>query len=817
MSRITPLVAVGLLGLQVFIVTTAGAKQPAKTKRSLSAEPRKVHLANARSRQQLLITAQDGRGYQLDVTANASFKSSDPNVASVSKRGIIRPKNQGKAIISATFGKRTASVRVTVGNLRRSKPVSFNNEVMAVLGKAGCNGGQCHGHNSGKGGFKLSLRGYHPMKDHAALTEKDSGRVDVKAPDDSLILRMPTSATDHGGGTRFAVGSDFHAILRRWIASGAKVDSKRVASIKRLQLLPEKRLFSRRQLTQQLVVLAHYDDGTVRDVTHLSSFELSKEGPVEVTPSGVVTAKRVGEAAVFVRFLGKMGLSYMTVIEHRDRFSWSSPQATNFIDQHIHAKLKSIQVLPSKTSSDAEFLRRVYLDTVAHPPSAKEVRDFLQDKRAGKRARKIDELLKQGEFGDQWAAYWLELSGTTESGDSARFKGAWTLSLWLRNAINRNLAYDRFVRHLVASKGSSIERPAMTFTTNQLARNEVFTQLFLGIRLQCAKCHDHPFDVWTQADYKSLARVFSGLGYKEGPLGSYGREIRRFVKPEHFLPWKKNESVVLRMLDGSTVKVAGTRDRREALVDWTFAAGKRQAAKALVNRVWGRLFGRGIVEPVDDMRLSNPAVNQPLLDALADHFIEHRYDFKDLVRTILNSQTYQRSSRTNSTNQQDETNFSHSRLRRLPAEHLLDSITQVTGVDQKFRIGPPGIRAVNLPFINIQSRFLEIFGRPNDRLSPCVCARTSDPTLPQILHLLNGSTVSQRLRSKDGTLQKLLQSCLDNSQLIDEIYVHVLSRFPTKRDKQIAARYLRRSKDRQQAAADLMWSLITSQEFLFNH
>jgi hypothetical protein len=703
--------------------------------------------------------------------------------------------------------------------------------VMAVFGKTGCNAGACHGHSKGKGDFKLSLRGYDLAADHKAVADIDSGRIDLKDPDESLILQMPTSQIEHGGGKRFEVDSEFYRTLRQWLEEGAKSDVGKAVELKRIEVIPKSRVIAmpldgeRRSgennlapnPQQQLIVRAHFADGRVRDVTHLAIYELSNEGVMEVNSHGLVTCKREGEAAIFVRFLGQMGLSRFQVLRHKPDFEWSNPPTNNFIDKHIHAKLQRIQVLPSELTTDAEFLRRVSLDTIGLPPTPTELRTFLAETSSNKRSRKIDELLDREGFGDQWALYWAELSGTTESGDSARFKAMWTFSFWLRDAFNRNLPYDKFVRAVVAGKGGSIQNPAMTFATNQLPKVETVPQLFLGVRFRCAQCHDHPFDVWKQRDYKSLQVFFERQGYKEGAYDPYGRDIHRFVPPEKHLPWEQNKKRELRLLDGSRVEVSAIHDRRDAFVDWMFGPAKKLTARAIVNRVWGRLFGRGIVDPVDDMRFSNPPVNEPLLNALADDFIAHHYDFKHLTRTILNSRTYQLSSKVHETNNTDKMNFSHSYLRRLRAEVLLDSIVQVTGVDEKYRIGAPGVRAVNLPLTNVRSRFLTMFGRPNERMTACECVRSRDTTLPQVMHFVCGETVIEKVRGKDGTLARLLGSKTGDDQLIEDLYVTVLSRLPTKRERAAAKKYLTDSDNRTHGAEDVMWALLTSQEFMFNH
>lgn len=694
------------------------------------------------------------------------------------------------------------------------RPVSFAHDVMGVLGRAGCNSGACHGHNSGKGGFKLSLRGYDPAADHRAITGEDFYRIDRDAPDESLIVQKPTAQMEHGGGKRFELDTQYHRMLRRWIEEGAKSDVGTAARLARIEVIPEEVVMPKPG-SQQIHVLAHFADGSTRDVTHLAIFEVSKEGVVETDTGGLVSGTNEGEAAVLVRYLRAKGVARFLVLNHKPDFVFAAPPPRNFIDQHVDAKLRRIQVKPSPPASDAEFLRRVSFDTIGLPPRPEEVRAFLADDSPDQRARKIDELLDREEFAAVWAQYWVERSGTTESGDSARFKGMWTLYYWIRDAVDRNMPYDEFVRALVTAKGSSLHQPAMTFTTHRLPKNETVAQLFLGVRLECAQCHDHPFDVWTQSDYQALGKFFEGVADKEGALDAFGREIRRFVPPERFLPWEKDKLETLRHLDGSTAQVPATRDRRESLVDWMFSAAQEQTARALVNRVWGRMFGRGIVEPVDDMRFSNPPVNEPLLDALAKDFIQHEWDFKHLVRTILNSGTYQRSSIPDATNAGDRMNFSHAYLRRLSAEQLLDAVAQVTGVDESFNVAPPGTRAMELPYSG--SRFLTLFGRPQERASPCECIRSAETTLPQIMHLLAGETILEKLQAEEGKLAALVASMPDNEPLIEDLYLLVLSRFPSEEEADQALRYFSNGLARDQAAEDLAWALLSSSEFLLNH
>jgi hypothetical protein len=702
-------------------------------------------------------------------------------------------------------------------------PVSFVNEVMAVLGKAGCNAGVCHGNTSGKGGFKLSLRGYNPSADLEAITRAHLGRrVNRETAAASLFLQKPAGLVDHGGGQRFGVNSDFYRLIHQWLEEGAKGDINQAARLEKIDVFPEARILPRPGLTQQLVVRAQFTGGLIRDVTDQAIYELTSQGIVDVDGRGLVVAKEVGEAPILVRFLGKKALSRISVIQARPDFAWSNPSAHNFIDTHVFAKLKAVQVLPSELSSDTEFLRRVSFDTVGLPPTPAEVRAFLADQRPDKRNRKIAELLGRPEFADVWTLYWLDLLRADETPGVLYPKGVWALSRWLRKSIEDNMPYDQFMRAFLTARGSLLANPPAALShvfrlPNEKA--EAIAQIFLGTRLECAQCHDHPFDRWTQSDYNSLATFFYQIGRKDGQ--DYYAEGQVFLEPE------KNKQVHLRFLDGSDVKWPppdrlasdkgdGVRDRRIALADWMLGPAKEWTARALVNRVWGKLLGRGIVEPVDDFRFSNPPVNEPLLDALAEDFIAHGYDFKRLVGTILNSRTYQASSRPNATNETDQTYFSRAMLRRLTAEQLLDGLAQATGIEEEFRSLPAGLRAGQLPTNHTGSYFLKTFGRP-PRKSVCSCERSQTPTLPQVLHLMNGTTMMKGLRTEGGTLDRLLKAKLDDNLLIEEFYLHALGRLPQPGELARARSYLSEPGDRAQAAEDLFWALLNSRQFLFNH
>lgn len=819
-----------LFAICVAILLLGASRAPAQVPvpfQELTVTPAEVRLPDARSRQQLLVTAIGSNSYQYDVTRQVSYTSQDSTIAEVDATGVVRPVMTGKTVMTIRGAGRSVQVPITVGDLTRTPPVSFTNEVMAVLGKAGCNAGNCHGHASGKNGFKLSLRGHDPSFDlHAITRGQMSRRINLIAPESSLILLKATGMVAHGGERRFGIESESHALLHQWLKESARGDIGQAPRLEKIEVTPDYRLLPKTGLQQQLTVRAHFSGGQVRDVTDRAIFELTNEESIEVNGQGLVTGKAVGEGAVLVRFLGKMALSRLIIVEARADFKWSPPRENNFIDKHVFAKLKDRQLLPSDLSSDTEFLRRVSFDAIGLTPTPAEVRAFLADTRPDKRARKIDELLDRPEFADQWAVYWMDLLRADESASVMGRKGVFALSRWLRKAFDRNMPYDEFVRAFVTARGSQFQNPPAAFSRVFRQPNEkaeAIAQLFLGTRLECAQCHDHPFDRWTQNDYQSLYTFFYQVRRKDGPDNPDESQI--YLEPERF------KTVSLRFLDGSTVTWQTDRDRREALAEWMLGPARMWAAKALVNRVWGKLLGRGIVEPVDDLRFSNPPVNDALWEALAEDFLSvhpsslggegpgvrgHRYNFKHLVRTILNSRTYQLSAQPNASNGADQIHFSHARLRRLTAEQLLDALTRVTGIEEEFQSTPPGYRAAQVAMSYTGSYFLKTFGRPA-RKGVCTCERSNEPTLPQVLHFLNGATVMKRLQAEGGTLQRLLSAKLSDDQLVEELYLHVLSRLPNDRERRLGRAYLSESKERSQGAEDLLWALLNSRQFVFNH
>ncbi len=725
------------------------------------------------------------------------------------------------ALVAGSFGPARACAQEV-------RPVSFANDVMPLLAKAGCNSGACHGSASGKKGFKVSLRGYDPASDYLTLTRGNAGRrINLLDADQSLLLLKPIGRAPHEGGKRFEVDSSYGQLLRRWIAEGARSDLATAPKPVRLEVFPPARTFPQPGQEQQLRVQAHFSDGTTRDVTRDCRYSSSNELAAVPDESGKVRLLARGEAAIMVRYASLIAVSNVVVLKHDPNFVWTNPPEAGTIDKLVHAKLRSMQIQPSDLTSDVEFLRRVSYDVIGLLPTPAEVRSFLADTRADKRARKIDELLSRPEHAEFWAQKWADLFRIRF--DLLRDKGTWGFYRWLRDSIAANKPFDRLVTEILTSSGSCDQNPPANFwrvfsTTEEAT--EAATQVFLGIRLQCARCHDHPFEKWVQKDYYGFAAFFSQVGRKPGPRRD-DQVIFRNETPAQARHSTTGQLLDPTFLEGAAVKVGADQDAREVLSRWLTSKDNPYLARATANRLWSHLFGRGLIDPVDDIRSSNPPLNAPLLDALARDFVEHHYDLRHLLRTILNSRTYQLSSRTNPTNADDKVNFSHAVPRRLSAEQLLDTIGQITGSRETFRSRVPGaatvalpvggVRASQLPDRNLTAEMLDLFGRPRAD-SSCTCERTEEASLIHALHLINGASLSKRLSDPNSPAARLVKTAgITDQQLIEELYLLALSRLPSDREKGLLGQHLARNGNRQAGAEDILWALINSREFLFNH
>jgi hypothetical protein len=709
---------------------------------------------------------------------------------------------------------------------------------MAVLSKAGCNQGACHGNQNGKNGFKLSLRGEDPRWDLQALTRDALGRrIDPDSPEESLILQKATGSIPHEGGRRFDRVSPEYLLLRRWIAAGAQDDPPNHPVLERIEVEPSGQLFIEPPHKLQLRVKARFSDGQTRDVTRQAVYEVSNQAAA-VSAAGDVRAVEdqatgAAETAILVRYLNRYATVEIAFVPDGKNFHWSDPPVANFIDHEVFAKLKALRVQPSPQCSDTVFLRRAYFDLLGLPPTVAEAQAFLNDRGADKRARLIETLLKRPEFADFWALKWSDLLRNEEK--LLDRKGVEVFHEWIRQSIAQGKPLNEFARELLAARGSTYAEPPANFyraLRDPYARAEAAAQVFLGIRMQCAKCHNHPFERWTQDDYHGFAAYFARVQYRI--LENKRRDNldkHEFVGEQIVFPARQGEvrhprtnAVVPPRFLGENAPILDLRgDRLQRLAEWVADPANPYFARAQVNRVWYHLMGRGIVDPLDDFRTSNPPVNGPLLDALAQDFVAHQFDLRHLICTIMYSRTYQLSAVPNESNRDDEINFSHALVRPFQAEQLLDAIAQSAAVPIVFPGYPRGLRAGQLPGVRPERRreqraseaemFLKVFGKP-DRLLTCECERSEDTTLNQAFQLVTGELINKVLTAPDNRIGRLLNAGASNQEILVELYLATLSRPPTAREVEAHLRRVAQQKDRRQAFEDILWGLLNAKEFL---
>jgi hypothetical protein len=751
----------------------------------------------------VLVTGVTKDGERIDLTSRATLKPAG-NVK-VDADGFLA--GEGRVTVSA--GGVKTEVAVTPQGAARD--LTFVRDVMPVLNKVGCTSGPCHGAAKGKNGFKLSLRGYDPEFDYRALVYDMSGRrFNRSDPARSLMLAKPTQQVAHGGGLRVELGSRYYQTILNWISAGVPYGDLAQDRPAKLEVLPAEIFQNRPGLEQQLVVRAHYAGGAVRDVTREAAIASNATSIAEIDARGLLKGLRRGEAAVLVRYEGKFVTVPVTILDPSPGFTWTALPQNNYIDELIDAKLKRIKTQPSPVASDAEFLRRASLDLVGLPPTPAEVRAFLAhpDRRAA-----IDRLMARPEFLDHWTLKWADLLQNSRKyvGD----KGMWAFREWIRKSVAANKPYDKMVRELLTSRGSTYENPAANFfrvTREPKASMEKTTQLFLGVRMVCAQCHDHPFEQWTQNNYYELAAFFAAVGVKPG-----------LESDEEVVFEKREEAVVKHPKDGRVVqprfliasleapRIPASGDARPSLVEWLTSPQNPFFARAIANRVWSYFFGRGIIDPADDIRASNPPSNERLLAALAKDLTDHGYDLQHLIRTIANSRTYQAAIGTG-----DEVNFSHQTPRRLSAEQLLDAVAVATGSRPNFPEVPPDFRAEELPGPHVgMGGFLDLFGRPQ-RESSCECERRSDLSLPQTLNLINGPALAEAIADPKGRVAELILTGVPDRKLIEEMYLAAFSRLPEAKEIDQALTYLQKGPSRTSRAQDLLWALLNSNAFLFN-
>jgi hypothetical protein len=722
-----------------------------------------------------------------------------------------------------TFRVLVPAVLLALSNpLAAAEPVSFTREVVPVLTRAGCNAGACHGTPTGKNGFRLSLRGYDPALDIHTLTKEMGGRrVDRLDPDRSLVLQKATARAPHEGGRKLDPDGDAYRLLRDWIAQGAADDRDRSPPPAALAVSPAHKVIDSPATAERLRVVATFPEGTTKDVTHLTRFTVNDETAARVAADGTVTRLKPGEVAVAAEYVGRVTTAVLVFRDPRPDFRWPDPPAFNFIDTLVDAKLKLLQIEPAPLCSDAEFVRRAHLDVTGRLPTPAGVRAFLADADPRKRAKLIDGLLERPEYADWWGMKWADRLGVNQ-----RFVGkigAVKYHQWVRGMVGANVPEDEFARTILTAAGGNYSNPPAGFfrrLRNPELRGEEVAQLFMGVRMQCAKCHNHPGEAWTQDDYYGLAAFFARVQYRDGPFF-----VQIYDKEETIL--NKRDGEVVHPRTGATVRpkfpggpapdLAADADRRAAFAAWLTAPENPFFARASANRIWYHLLGRGIVEPVDDFRVTNPPSHPELLDALAADLVKHRFDRKHLIRTILNSRVYQSAGTKTPTNADDVRYFSRCLPRRLPAEALVDAVCDATGVPEKFRGFPLGLPAARVPDGEFVHPVLTTFGRP-PRASACECEREPDSSLQMALVLQGSEFVQKKLADPSGKVAALAASSRSDREVIEELFLSTLCRRPTPAETdRIVSHFARSEATRQQMYEDLLHALLNHTEFIFQH
>ncbi|HEY6404274.1 MAG TPA: DUF1549 and DUF1553 domain-containing protein [Blastocatellia bacterium] len=754
-------------------------------------------------------------GFHLKLTAviatpllALAYSTSDPPIQAAGAAPTAVP-------LTLDTTKPASEIRAPAGGWR------FRNHVIPVLTRLGCNSGACHGSSAGKGGFKLTLRGYDPEVDYNTLTRQSLGRRANKLePARSLLLLKPTMTIGHGGGKRLEVGSLEYKVLSEWMASGMAAPSDADPVITRLEVAPKESTLAKGAEARARVT-AIYSDNHAEDITRWAKYATADSGVATVDEDGKVKIQGGGETAITVWYQSRV-----TFARFASPYAASIPPETftrskrnNFIDDLVLKKLQTLRIAPSEEASDHEFVRRAYLDACGVLPTAQEVETFLADTSTDKRAKLIDALLEREEFVDYWTNRWADVFLVSSSKLSSN--AMWSFHNWIRSSVRMNKPWDRMAREIVTASGATLENGAANYYVMHKEPTDLtenFSMAFLGMSVTCARCHNHPLEKWTQKQYYQMANLFGRIGMKNGARAG---DIEVYTKPYGEVTHPRlNRPLDPAPLDGAPIAMDAPKDRREHLAEWLTSPQNPYFTRALVNRVWKNFMGRGLVEAVDDLRATNPPSNEELMQALCEETARHNFDVKRLIRTIMNSATYQRSSEANEFNLQDEKYYSRYIVRRLKAEVMLDAISQVTGEPTDFPDYPAGMRAIQLPDARVNSYFLKAFGRP-DRVSACECERSSEPTVAQALHIINGDTINQKLRAPGGVVDNFVRLGFSDEAIINHLYLSALSRSPSPdelKNLRVALKERDSGKDsRRQAIEDVVWATLTSREFLFNH
>ena len=782
---------------------------------SLQLDPPSLTLSNIRDGRRALVWGVAADGTKFDVTGDATFKTDSSNLT-IDKEGYIYPTAAGDASVSVSAAGKQATLPVKVSGADDPK-VRFVRDVEPLLSRIGCTAGTCHGSAKGKNGFKLSLRGYDPEFDYATLVRELQGRrVNRVQPEMSLMLLKPIGAVPHEGKTLFHPGSRPYNVIYQWIKEGANFDPDAPgARPNKLEVIPAEVNLDLAGRTQDLIVIAHYPDGSTRDVTRQTIMSSNSVDVAKVVGNRV-TALRRGEAAMLIRYEGNYGAVNVSVMGDRSGYVFAPMPEYNFVDKHINAKLEKMKILPSELCTDDEFLRRVYLDLTGIVPTAQVARAFALDESPSpqKREKLVDSLIGSRDYVAQWSYRWADLLQCNSK--ALGEKGIWVFREWIRESVAQNKPYDQFVRELITAQGTERINPAVNYyrTLRDTGKiTEDVSQTFLGVRFNCNKCHDHPFERWTQDQYYEFGAFFARVSFKGDPKTNQEIVFTSYAGGEVTHP---RTSMVMKptVPYGQEPDVEHARTRQDAFAAWLTSRDNPLFARSYSNRVWSYFFGRGIIDPVDDIRASNPPSNPELLDALTQDFIDHNFDVEHLIRTIVLSRTYQLSVIPNKWNEDDKVNFSHAIPRRLSAEQLRDAVAIATGTREVTEGLPDGMRSVYMADGLVEDDFLKLFGRPK-RESACECERTSNVSLAHALNLVNGPVINNACDSPDSDIVKLAASEPDNRKVVEQIYFAILNRAPTEKEMQ-AIDLGAAGPARVQVAQDLAWALLNSPAFLFN-
>ncbi|MDP6445101.1 MAG: DUF1549 domain-containing protein [Pirellulaceae bacterium] len=787
--------------------------------------------------QQVLADGAAENGRIVDLTASVNYASSDPAVASVTAAGLVVAHRAGRAEIAVTWKSASQKITVAVQDARRSPPLRFVTDIVPVLTKRGCNSGSCHGKATGQNGFRLSLLGFEPAFDYRALVLEARGRRLFPAdPDRSLVLQKAIGDVPHGGGARLRVEDDDYQALRDWIVRGTVGPSDSDPQLVRLELQPSSRVLAR-ESRQQVVVTAFYSDATSRDVTRQAVYLSSDDRLAAADESGLIsTFDRSGIVSVMARFGGKIATFYGSAplprndaerSAVRSRLSEVEKHITSPVDRLLFQQWSRLGVAPSNEVSDAAFIRRVTIDICGSLPTSAEVRSYVSDTALDKRSRLIDRLLRQPAYASYFAMKWGDVLQNRGAGYSTRQQRAGTSMFggWIRDSIAANKPYDQFVYEIITASGSQRENPPTVWHRSVRTMPdyvESVAQAFLGVRIQCAQCHHHPFERWSQTDYYGLAAVFARLGRKGGFADAeVPTDEVIYLKDRGEVKHPRTGAIVApRALGGPDLPLGPYDDPRSAFADWMTDPENPFFARTMANRMWAHFLGRGVIDPIDDARITNPPSNPELLDFLANDFARHHYDVKHLIRTICNSLAYRLSATASELNRRDTQSFARFYPRRLGAEVLLDGISQVLEAPTAFSGGPgsfpAGTRAIELPDENVPLHFLDVFGRPA-RTTACECERIDAPALAQGLELVNSTELQRKLTVKGGFAAQLAENKLTHEENVGEIFARLFAREPDDREMQVAKGFLASEKDRAAAYQSLLWSLLVTNEFLFNH